>query len=192
MKEFDAGLKKGYKRFELIAEDIGPYGLDIGTDCVELLGNVFARPGDFQVVLTDINPRYMVKYESRMIDLLKTHARRVRLLRTPIQSGSDRILQLMHRQYTTTEITRCLTRLRQEASSIPLDTHVLVGFPGETDQDFQATIGLLQALRFDSIQIYRYADRPKTLASHMADKVPPEIIARRVQTVLRQFRQAFC
>jgi MiaB/RimO family radical SAM methylthiotransferase len=192
LMEFNAGLKKGYKRFELIAEDIGPYGLDIGTDCVELLGSVFARPGDFQVVLTDINPRYMVRYESRMIDLLKANARRVRLLRTPIQSGSDRILQLMCRQYTTAEVIRCLTHLRQEASSIPLDTHVLVGFPGETDRDFQATISLLKAIRFDSIQIYRYADRPRTRASIMTDKVPPEVIDRRVQTVLRQFRQAFC
>ena len=191
LTEFDAGLKQGYKRFELVADDIGPYGQDIGTDCVELLKCLFDRPQDFQLVLTDVNPRYMIRYKSRIIDLLRANRDRVQLLRVPIQSGSDRILELMRRKYTSAEVVDCLGCLRQAAAAIPLDTHVLIGFPGETDQDFQQTLDLLKAVRFDSIQVYRYADRPKTLASTMPDKVPEKTIDQRTRTLLRQFRQAF-
>ena len=191
LTEFDAGLKQGYKRFELVADDIGPYGQDIGTDCVELLKCLFDRPQDFQLVLTDVNPRYMIRHKSRIIDLLRANRDRVQLLRVPIQSGSDRILELMRRKYTSAEVVDCLGCLRQAAAAIPLDTHVLIGFPGETDQDFQQTLDLLKAVRFDSIQVYRYADRPKTLASTMPDKVPEKTIDQRTRTLLRQFRQAF-
>jgi threonylcarbamoyladenosine tRNA methylthiotransferase CDKAL1 len=192
LAEFDAGLEQGYRRFELIADDIGPYGQDIGTDCVELLKSLFDRPEDFQLVLTDVNPRYMIRYESRIIDLLQANCRRVHLLRVPVQSGSDHILEQMLRKYTSGQVVNCLMHLRRAAPTIPLDTHVLVGFPGETDQDFEQTLDLLRAIRFDSIQVYHYADRPKTLASTMAGKVPERVIDKRIRTLLREFRQAFC
>lgn len=181
LAEFDLGLAQKHANFEILAEDIGSYGLDIGSGCVELFERLFQRPGSYKLVLTDINVRYLIQYTPALCDLLATNADRIRMLKVPIQSGSDRILRLMKRQYTRDEMQASLTYLREKAPSLPLETHVLVGFPGETDEDFEDTMDLLGAIRFDRIQIYRYTDRPNTSARDLPDKVPEPVKEQRIQ-----------
>jgi threonylcarbamoyladenosine tRNA methylthiotransferase CDKAL1 len=187
LAQFDQGLRQGYRLFNLVADDIGPYGADIGSSLAELLAGVFARRGDFRLVLTDINPRYMIRYASEVTEILAANSSRIELLKVPIQSGSDRMLQLMERPYTLEQLRRCLGELREQAPELPLDTHILVGFPGETEADFQKTVDLLRAVRFDRIQAYWYSDRPNTPAAQMTPKVPDSVIERRVRTLLREF-----
>jgi tRNA-2-methylthio-N6-dimethylallyladenosine synthase len=125
-----------------------------------------------------------------MLPLLASNAARIRVLRTPVQSGSDRILALMRRGYTSAEVTSSLGELLKAAPSLPLETHVLVGFPGETDEDFQKTIELLKQVAFVKIQVYQYTDRPGTPASDMVEKVSDKIKESRIRHLLREFPQA--
>ncbi len=93
LAEFDLGLAQKHTSFEILAEDIGSYGLDIGISCVELFENLFARKGQYKLVLTDVNVRYLIRYTPVLSDILATHADRIRWLKVPVQSGSDKILR---------------------------------------------------------------------------------------------------
>lgn len=190
LSEFDLGLTQKYTSFEILAEDIGSYGLDIGSSCVELFEKLLTRKGPYKLVLTDVNVRYLIRYTPALSDLLAADADRIRWLKVPVQSGSDRILRLMKRCYTHAEAKASLTYLREKAPALPLDTHVLVGFPGETDQDFEATVDLLRAIRFDRVQVYSYTDRPNTSACNLPDKVDEEVKQQRVQRLASEFPMA--
>jgi tRNA A37 methylthiotransferase MiaB len=190
LAEFDRGLSQGYRRFELIGEDLGPYGLDIGTTLPALLEGIFSRKRDFKLIFTDVNGRYVIQYDDQLTTLLKANHERVQRLKIPIQSGSDRVLELMRRCYTSGDIRRILSRLLENCPSMPLETHVLVGFPGEREEDFMATVELLRAVKFVRIQVYRYTDRPGTPASEMGQKVPSATKEDRVRRLLAEFPQA--
>jgi tRNA A37 methylthiotransferase MiaB len=190
LAEFDRGLAQKYTAFEILAEDIGSYGLDIGSNCVELFEQLFRRPGPYKLVLTDVNVRYLIRYTPALSDIFAAHTDRIQLLKVPVQSGSDRILQLMKRCYTRTEARTCLTYLREKAPTLPLDTHVLIGFPGETDEDFEDTMDLLRSVRFDQIQVFSYTDRPNTVACDLTDKVPERVKRQRIMRLLGEFPQA--
>jgi len=187
LAEFDRGLREGYRLFELIGEDLGPYGSDIGTTLPTLLEGLFRRPGAFQVTFTDVNVRYVIQYATELAPILAANSHRIERLRVPVQSGSDRLLKLMRRGYVSADVKRCLMQVLDAAPSLPLETHVLVGFPGETDDDFQATIDLLRTIPFVRIQVYKYADRPGTASSQMDHKVPDAVKEKRVQYVMREF-----
>ncbi len=190
LAEFDLGLARKHTSFEILAEDIGSYGLDVGISCVELFENLFTRKGPYKLVLTDVNVRYLIQYAPVLSDILAAHADRIRWLKVPVQSGSDKILRLMKRHYTHAEVKASLTYLRDKAPSLPLDTHVLVGFPGETDRDFEDTIELMRAIRFDRVQVYSYTDRPNTSACDLPDKVNEDVKQSRVQRLLKEFQVA--
>jgi len=190
LAEFDRGLAQKYTDFEILAEDIGSYGLDMGSDCVELFDRLFTRQGPYKLVLTDLNVRYLIHYTPALSDVLAAHARHIRRLKLPVQSGSDRILQLMKRCYTRAEVKAALAYLRKKAPTLPLETHALVGFPGETDQDFEDTVDLLRSVRFERVQVYRYTDRPITSACDLPNKVAEHVKQQRVKRLLSEFPSA--
>ena len=163
LAEFNAGLERGYDLFELLADDVGPYGTDLGTDLPTLLREVFDRRASFRLSLTDVHPRYLIRYRAALIDLLAVHGDRVEVMRVPVQSGSDRILDLMQRPYAVAEVADAVDELRREAPTVKLETHILVGFPGETEADFEETISFLQRVPFDSdpgLRVHRSSAHP--------------------------------
>jgi tRNA A37 methylthiotransferase MiaB len=188
--ELDEGLALGRTEFKLIGADVGAYGQDIGLSCVDLLECLFSRSADFRLTIHDFHPRWLVQYEDSLVPLLAANADRVRLLILPVQSGSERILSLMRRHGTAAELTSSLEALQTAAPRIALATHVLVGFPGETDEDFADTRRLLDRVDFARVDIYRYADRPKTIAADFSGKVPDEVKAARVDRLLRDLPSA--
>lgn len=190
LAEFDRGLAQKHKAFEILAEDVGSYGLDIGSNCVELFEGLFSREGSYKLVVTDINVRYLIRFTPALSDVVAAHADRIRLLKIPVQSGSDRILQQMKRCYTSAEAKASLISLRQKAPTVPLETHVLVGFPSETEKDLEDTLDLLRAVHFDRVCLYRYTDRPGTMASTMAEKVPERVQQERIKYLLRALPEA--
>jgi tRNA A37 methylthiotransferase MiaB len=188
LAEFDAGLASGRTHFRLIAQDIGAYGLDIGSSVVELLEGMFARDAIFDLQLIDLNVRWLVRYEDDLVPLIAANASRLQHLATPLQSGSDRVLGLMRRHHTSAEAGRVLTAVRAAAPALPMSTHVMVGFPGETEADLQDTMAALRAIRFDRVNVFDYADRPGTVASSMPDKVPHSVIVSRSRRIRGEFR----
>ncbi len=101
-------------------------------------------------------------------------------LHLPVQAGSDRILASMNRGYTVAGYMEKIRRLRRICPEIGLTSDVIVGFPGETEEDFKKTMELLDEVRFDNLFSFRYSDRPNTRAATFADKVDHEAAARRL------------
>ena len=179
LAEFDAGLARGYRQFKLIAGDLGCYGQDVGTNVAELLSAMMGRSADFQLTLLDFDLKWFIAYSDVLVDLFARHQARLRFLAVPLQSGSERTLQHMRRGHTAADAERALLALREACPDMVLGTHVLVGFPGETERDFEDTLKILRAVRFDRVDFYDYQDRPRTEASAMPDKVPRDVIKSR-------------
>lgn len=187
LAEFDAGLAQGYREFRLVAGDLGCYGQDIGTNVVELLSALFSRDGDFRLCLLDFNPKYLIRHADELADLLSRNSQRIRLILIPLQSGSERILRLMGRGYGAAAARDCLRVLRRRLPDVALETHALVGFPGETEEDFAATVDALREIRFNLVSVYVYSDRPGTKASQLPDHVPDRQKRERAKRLRREF-----
>ncbi len=187
LTEFDAGLAAGFTRFEVIAGDVGCWGQDLGQSIADLLACMFERPGDFRLVIDDFNPRWLLRHQDPLVPLLAEHAGRIESVVLPVQSGSQRVLELMGRGYSSRELTAALRRLRAAAPGLCLITHVLVGFPGEGEPEFDETRALLRAVRFDRVDAYPYADRPHALSGDLPGKVRQAVIDDRCQRLEHEF-----
>jgi len=187
LKEFDTGLQQGFKEFKIVAADTGSYGQDIGTNIVELLKGLLNRCGDFRLSILDINPAFVVQYAPDLIEILSRSAGKIRCMMIPIQSGNDDILSLMKRDYNSIEVKECLYALRKASPEMAIATHVIVGFPGESENQFEDTIRFLKTVNFDRIDIYKYDDRPNTVACQFPNQVPNHIKEIRVAKLLEEF-----
>lgn len=187
LAEFDTGRARGYQEFTLIAGDLGCYGQDVGTNVAELLGEMMSRSADFKLTLLDFDMRWLIEYSDVLTDLFARHGARIRFLSLPLQSGSERILQEMRRGHTAAAAERALVTLRAACPEMALGTQILVGFPGETERDFDETLRILRVGQFDCVGIYDYQDRPKTEASRMPEKVPRAVIRSRSLRARREF-----
>jgi tRNA-2-methylthio-N6-dimethylallyladenosine synthase len=124
------------------------------------------------------HPRHVTP---RMIDAMRGLPKVCRHLHLPVQSGSTRVLQAMRRRYTREEYFQLTTRLREAMPDIALSTDMIVGFPGETDADFDETLSLTRAVRYHSMFSFKYSARPNTLAlKRMPEDVPETEKTRRI------------
>jgi tRNA A37 methylthiotransferase MiaB len=185
LDDFNRGLKKGYEIFQLLSEDSGCYGLDIGSSITELLEKMFEKKANYKITLIDFGPRWLIEQQEKLIPLLSQNQDRVKELFVPFQSGSNKLLDQMKRGYHCEELISVLKFLRKKAPKIAIRTSVLVGFPGESEEDFGATTSVIQEIDFDEVTINRYEDRPLTASSKMDDKVPQEIIESRAEFLVK-------
>jgi len=181
VSEFRKGVAEGHKIFQLVCEDVGCYGLDIGSSFPELLEHLFAVEGDYKFVMLDFGGYWLVKYYDEIMPLLESNSHRLKEFYVSIQSGSDRILKAMKRPEKNKEVITALQGLKANFPHLKLRTTVIVGFPGETEEDFEETVRALQQVDFAAVEINKYEDRPGTAASRMQGKIPAETIERRVQ-----------
>jgi len=187
VKEFETGLDKGYKKFYLVTEDSGCYGIDIGRSIIDLLEMIFktGREHEFKLVISNFNAQWLIKYYEQLERILILNQGKILYLQVPVQSGSDRILRLMNRRYSIKEVKTCLLRLKENAPDIALKTDIIVGFPGESEEDFSRTKEFMEKTKFDFADIFAFQDREKTVAHRMNGKIPQEIIENRVLQLLK-------
>jgi tRNA A37 methylthiotransferase MiaB len=188
--EYVRGIQLGYRRFEVLGEDVGWYGQDIGGDLVGLLDRFLSHADRVQFRIADIHPASFICFAQSMGELLAARTRAVHHVMVPVQSGSDSVLKTMCRTYTAAQLYECFASLEPTRSRMHLATHVLLGFPGETEEDFQATVNLLRTVKFDEIQVYAYTERPHTPACDFTPKVPEADKRDRVARVLGEFSEA--
>jgi tRNA A37 methylthiotransferase MiaB len=169
--EFVRGLAEGYDTFRLIAADAGAYGQDVGENIVNLLACLFEYKGHFRLVCDDFHPKWLIKYSSQLLDIFQSNTNRLGYIGIPIQSGSQRILQLMRRDYSIPDLRSSLGNLKQKCEDLKLITHILIGFPGETKEDFNETIDFLREVRFRNIYVFKYSDRPNVPSADLPHKV---------------------
>ena len=187
LEEFDAGLQNGYQEFKLIAGDLGAYGQDLGTNVAILLERLLRRKTDYRLTLLDMAPHWFVQYSAELTRLFAANQEKIRLLMLPIQSGNSAVLKRMCRPDIVSSLAPKLKALRSQIPTLALATHVLVGFPGESEQEFEDTLKLLRTVKFDRVDVYRYSDRPNTEATQLPGKVSEEIKKQRTLRILGEF-----
>jgi tRNA A37 methylthiotransferase MiaB len=126
----------------------------------------------------------LIQYHDTLLPLFKENKQRIAYLSMPVQSASDRILHLMRRPYQISDIKACFNDLKKNIPEIPINTHFIVGFPGETDEDFEKTREFAESFDFGRISIHPYNDRPKTDSSKMPEKVSEQTKFRRYRSLL--------
>jgi tRNA A37 methylthiotransferase MiaB len=177
VEEFRTGLQKGYRSLALIGTDIGDYGKDRGEDLLDLLRVLIEMPEQFLLRLRNVNPRWIIRVGPQFRDLLRSG--KIAYMEAPIQSASERILRLMNRGYTAEAFLAAMHGIKQACPTLLVKTQVIVGFPGESQEDFQKSLDLFEMGLFDYVDVFRYSDRPNTRASELPEKVPGEIAMRR-------------
>jgi tRNA-2-methylthio-N6-dimethylallyladenosine synthase len=168
----------GVKEIELLGQTINAYLCpESGADFADLLGAVAEVPGLCRVRYITSHPRH---FNDRLIDVLASNPKVSRYLHLPVQAGSDTILERMHRRYTRDEYVELIGRLRTAVPDINLSTDVIVGFPGETEEDFLQTMKLLKRLRFGQVFAFAFSPRPGTPAAKYGDQVSEVVMKERL------------
>jgi tRNA-2-methylthio-N6-dimethylallyladenosine synthase len=177
-------VARGYAEVTLLGQTVNAYR-DGVTDFPRLLEDVHAVEGLQRLRFTTSHPTHV---DERFAATFAALPRLGRYMHLPVQSGSDRILASMRRGYTRAEYESCAGLLRSHVPDLALSTDVIVGYPGETDDDFQATVDLVDAVGFEGVFVFMYSPRPGTTAIRMPDDVTEEEKNRRLQ-VLNQRQQ---
>ncbi len=170
LDEARRALQSGHDHLVLVSDDFTSYGFGTGADYVALLRELFKAGPDFSVTIYNFNPMNAV---SRFDELLAAiPPGRVKCIHYVCQSGSDRILGLMNRSYTREEFVETARRLLDKDPGISLRTDIIVGFPGETEEDFRQSLMVVEELPFETMNISAYSARPGTPAARMPGMVP--------------------
>lgn len=173
----------GYKEITLLGQNVNSYGLDFkdGTHFGTLIDALDGIPGIERVRYMTSHPQDMNK---EMIDALGRSSNVVTQLHLPIQSGSNRILEKMNRHYTVEHYKKLIAYCRSKIKNLTLTTDIIVGFPGETEEDFQETLQLLKDIRYDMAYTFIFSKRSGTPAATMEDQVPDEVKRVRLQALM--------
>jgi threonylcarbamoyladenosine tRNA methylthiotransferase MtaB len=164
----------GFKEIVLTAIQLGGYGKDKGKNGLEILiPRLLNETNIPRIRLSSIEP---TDVSDKLIEELSKSDRICNQFHIPVQSGSDHILDLMKRRYTREEYKSRIDTLRKYIPNLTLTTDIMVGFPFETEQDFEDSCEFVQTIGFDKLHIFPYSDRTGTAASKMTEKIKPEIM----------------
>ncbi|XP_061202380.1 threonylcarbamoyladenosine tRNA methylthiotransferase isoform X1 [Neopsephotus bourkii] len=179
-------FQEGVCEIWLTSEDTGAYGRDIGTDLPTLLWKlVEAIPEGAMLRLGMTNPPYILEHLEEMAKILN-HPRVYAFLHIPVQSASDSVLMDMKREYCVADFKQVVDFLKAKVPGITIATDIICGFPGETDEDFQETVKLVEQYRFPSLFINQFYPRPGTPAAKM-HQVPAAVKKQRTKDLSQLF-----
>jgi tRNA-2-methylthio-N6-dimethylallyladenosine synthase len=175
--------ERGCREVTLLGQTVNAYGRDLDppTDLAELLEQIDEVPGIARIRFTTSNPYNLTE---RLIHAIRDVPKVVEYLHLPLQSGSDRVLERMNRGYTRARYLELIAELKETVPDIALSTDLIVGFPGETEDDFARTVEAVETVGYDNVFAFRYSRRPGTPAAEMADQVPESVKAERNTRVL--------
>ncbi|XP_076999745.1 threonylcarbamoyladenosine tRNA methylthiotransferase isoform X2 [Tamandua tetradactyla] len=179
-------FQEGVCEIWLTSEDTGAYGRDIGTNLPTLLWKlVEVIPEGAMLRLGMTNPPYILEHLEEMAKILN-HPRVYSFLHIPVQSASDSVLMEMKREYCVADFKRVVDFLKAKVPGITIATDIICGFPGETGQDFQETVKLVEEYKFPSLFINQFYPRPGTPAAKM-EQVPAQVKKQRTKDLSRVF-----
>jgi tRNA-2-methylthio-N6-dimethylallyladenosine synthase len=188
LAEVRALASRGVREVTLLGQNVNAYAgeTDDGAvaDLATLIHFVAANPGIERIRFTTSHP---LEFNDSLIEAYANVPKLNDLLHLPVQSGSDRILAAMKRGHTVLEYKQKLRKLRAVRPDISISTDIIVGFPGETDEDFAATMNLIADAGFDQSFSFLYSRRPGTPAAALPDEVPAEVKQRRLELIQQRF-----
>lgn len=187
-KEITNAIRDGCREILLTAQDLGTYGVDVGTSLTTLLRSLLADlPSEIRIRLGMLNAGNL---RDELDDLLRivSHQSIYSMLHLPIQSGDDGVLQRMNRSYSTSEFKDIITRIREIDPRVTLHTDVIVGFPGESEEGFKNTVDLIEWMQPDVMNLSKFSVRPGTAAAAM--KALPSHIVKERSKILATLRSS--
>lgn len=176
-------VSDGYREITLLGQNVNSYGkdLDIGMDFSDLLDSICKIEGDFTVRFMTSHPK---DASFKLIDTIAKNPKIARQFHLPLQSGSDRILKMMNRHYTFESYKKLADYMKEKMPDIAITTDIIVGFPGETEEDFCGTLNALEQIEYDNIYSFIYSKRKGTPAAEMEDPTSDEEKASRFKRLL--------
>ena len=175
IEEVRSLVSEGYKEITLLGQNVNSYNGDMTF--ARLLEKIAAIDGRFRLRFMTSHPK---DFSAEVIDVMADNPKICRCLHLPVQSGSDRILKAMNRRYTAARYLEKVDALRAKIPDCAITTDLIVGFPGETDEDFNATLDLVKRVGYASAFTFVYSKRQGTAAADMPDQIPEEVSKRRI------------
>ncbi|HJJ23577.1 MAG TPA: tRNA (N(6)-L-threonylcarbamoyladenosine(37)-C(2))-methylthiotransferase [Nitrosopumilus sp.] len=184
VRQVQTEIKEGCKEVWLTSTDNGCYGFDIGTDLPSLVNAVVEIPDDFMIRVGMMNPMYMPRIKE---DLIKSfdNDKVFKFLHIPVQSGSDKVLHDMKRGHTVNTYREIVKNAKERFGDFTISTDIIVGFPSETEKDFQKTVSLLDETKPDVVNLSKYSARPGTDAAEL-EQIDAAEVKRRSKIVFEQ------
>ena len=178
VKEVEGLVKEGYKEVTLLGQNVNAYGKDLklGYDMADLLESV-SKTGIPRIRFITSHPW---DFTDKMIETIAKYDNIMPYIHLPIQSGSDRVLKQMNRRYTKEEYITLFNKIKEMIPNASISTDIIVGFPNETDEDFQETLDIVNLLKFDLAYTFIYSPREGTPASKIKDTISLETKKKRL------------
>ena len=182
LREAEELAANGCKEITLLGQNVNSYGKDCGEiSFAQLLRHLNEIPGIERICFMTSHPK---DCSDELIAAIAECDHVAKQLHLPVQSGSDRILREMNRRYTRADYLALIGRVRAAVPEIGLTTDIIVGFPGETEEDFQDTLSLYREVGFASAYMFIYSKRSGTPAAKRAEQIPPEIKKQRLARLI--------
>ena len=178
---FAEGLHKGFKVFAINSDDSSCFGLDNRENIVQLLSKLVSFEGDYKIAVTEFNPQGL--FIKNILNHLSS--KKICYITIPVQSGSQKILNKMRRPYKINSVIEKVLEIKKINPILKINTHLIVGFPGESETDFMKTLFIVKSGLFDRIKVFKYSDRPNTDASKFHNKVSEGVKRRRAKILQR-------
>lgn len=182
ISEVQSLLIEGYKEITLLGQNVNSYGK--GTNDLtfpQLLERLASLDGDFRLRFMTSHPK---DFSEELVKVMAKYPKICHSLHLPVQSGSNAILKQMNRKYTAEDYLKKIALLHQYIPDCAVTTDIIVGFPGETDEDFNATVDLVKKADFSSAFTFVYSKREGTAAAKMPNQVPEEVSKRRIMELI--------
>ena len=177
--------EKGYKEILFLGQNVNSYGSDLADETdnfAKLLRESAKIEGDFWIKYVSPHPK---DFTDEVIEAIADNSKIARMLHLPLQSGSTKILNAMNRGYTKEEFITLAKKIKEKIPDIGLTTDIIVGFPGETDEDFQDTMDVVNEVGFENAFMFMYSKRSGTPAATMEEQVEEQAKSERLQQLMR-------
>ncbi|MBE5819239.1 MAG: tRNA (N6-isopentenyl adenosine(37)-C2)-methylthiotransferase MiaB [Clostridiales bacterium] len=172
LQEIEELAKKGYKEVTLLGQNVNSYNGGEGYKFANLLRDVEKIDGIETIKFVSPHPK---DFTDDVIEAIKDSKKISKLLHVPLQSGSTNILKVMNRKYTKEQYLSLVQKIKKEIPDIAFSTDIIVGFPGETEEDFEDTLDVVEKVNFEQIFMFIYSRRVGTPADRMENQIPEEI-----------------
>ena len=180
-------VESGYKDITLLGQNVNSYGKDAKSDdgeiydFADLLADIDKIEGDYFIRFMTSHPKDASR---KLIDVIAESKHIAHQFHLPMQSGSDRVLKEMNRHYDTAKYLDTVKYLRERVPDVTISSDIIVGFPGETEEDFEATLNMLRTVRFDMTYSFIYSPRKDTPAAAMECQIPDDVKGERFNRLL--------
>jgi tRNA-2-methylthio-N6-dimethylallyladenosine synthase len=179
LQDINTLVKKGVKEITLLGQNVNSYESDCGTNFADLMKTIAKETDIERIRFTTSHPKDFDQY---LMDVIaENHEKICEYIHLPFQSGNTRILERMNRGYTREEYLAKIAMIKKTLPNVVLSTDIICGFPGETEEEFNDTLSMVQEVGYETIFAFMYSPRPNTKAAKFEDHVPDDVKSARLQ-----------